>query len=316
MLVRQKKGGGGPNRRAASYACFFVLPLLCALPAQAELLPPHDTVLETRPDFDSGSFQSSETSEIPPLTDFTLAPFAFGPDDGIKSAFGSTRENTALLELMRDLAPIVQPMEQHDSGENSQPSSSAASLHIIAASADPSLSEVEVDPSDGRPTVRDVLRTIDRGGSGRAEPSANPASLDEPQNVMPDELKALRTSILDSRFLGELIADVITVNSSIDDTFSVLGFGKFELDDDAQDSGTMGLTQDQSSVANFNVSQYSGADTVAYPVQHLPSQSPEKMDLLRLVLDYLESSTGMMVAIFAAAVFALISTFRVIARLR
>jgi hypothetical protein len=234
------------------------------------------------------------------------------PGLGLHALSEALREDARIAAILRGIMPDGAALMPGQRDANlPQPGASAAYTQsrpepepTAEISSDVANSALEVD-DQGRVSLRQALQAIRGPDLGAAQGATRArGNSDDPDDDI-DITVDLRREILDNRFLGEALAQVIGVNS-LDGTFSIFGIGHFTLDSHGQsmtdltDSSTFGL---------------SSPDLVDRSLQRHHDDTA-KIDVLSLLLAFFESPAGELVAAFLATALLAWSTTRIAARLR
>jgi hypothetical protein len=242
---------------------------------------------------------------------------------GLAAIAEAMRADAAIKEILRDILPPVTSAllarDVDERGEQSQfqiegaaePKSAAAASRARRSSARNTEIEdaaIETDGS-GAPSLRQVLHAIAvPAPTGRAQTSEVLGDQDgDDDDARPGF--DLTSRLLESRVLGEAMEHIIEVDS-VDNSFSIFGAGRFEFQIGGADHGFV-LTD---LTSNFSIDLSPTSSPDAMPRQ--PRAAVPKIDVLAIMLGFLESATGTITSIFAGTLLLLWSTMRIAARLR
>jgi hypothetical protein len=180
--------------------------------------------------------------------------------------------------------------------------------------------DVALTEDDG-PTLRTVMRSL--LSVRRPNRKEKPRTVTQSVATAADDVLAksfdLSERLLDSRMLGDVLQTIIQPTADgRTNSFSVLGYGRFELDVDQSTSwgnitlseGTTGLSL---SVPLENPTAY--GDGAPYRVEQRPPL-PAGGDLITATVDFLTSETGIFVMVLAGCLVLVLAAFRVAMTLR
>jgi hypothetical protein len=261
-----------------------------------------------------GADRRAETGAAAGLGEFVLdttAPETEAGNLGIAAVTDAIRDNADIGDILREAFPPKRLLPEAREIEAHKPT--------LLASADPAAvgsasigerdapgaiahtDDATVDLNDGRLSLRQVLRSV--ASPQRTRKDGDDLALDGDGGSFD-----VSQRLLDSRLAAEALAHIVSV-SSIDGSLSVFGVGSFEVQ--IAPSGHGFVVTDLVSNASFSLD--AGYADPAAAVRRPP---PTKIDVVGVVLNFLESTTGFLVMSGGAMIMLLWSMSRFLARLR
>ena len=217
----------------------------------------------------------------------------------------------------RDLDERGDPVQFQVAGDaadrKSAPAPSRARRRLPPRNAETEDGAVEIDDG-GALSLRQVLHAIatsaqtDRARTRGARDDQDGDDTDDND----DEARPgfdLTSRLLDSRILGEAMEHIIEVDS-VDNSFSIFGVGRFELQVGGADHSF--VRTDPASTLSLDLSPSPPPDAAPRP-RH---GANVKINLLAIVLGFLATATGTLVSVFAGTLLLLWSAMRLAVRLR
>jgi hypothetical protein len=276
---------------------------------------------------------SADVGEILKRPDDSVNPKATLRDAGETSLADAIQENAAVRRILRGVVLRTEPLDvvrelerrilaiEVDPGESAvsdpnarRPATRERRAATSAPARDPGNERViTIDNDVDVASVRQVLRAIVAGARAQPVQADEPPADGDDAPAEGDDLAGgpkfdLADRLLDSRFLGALIDDIVQVNP-YDSTFSLFGMGQFEIVTGPAGRGV--TVTERSSDLSFTV----GAQAYPEPVR-APRRNGPRLQLLALILDFLQSTTGILVTIGTAISLLMLGSYRVAIRLR
>lgn len=242
--------------------------------------------------------------------------FAAGARDMALAALAEgMREDLEIKEILRGVLPAIDlPQIARDAEVGDDPVQPQVAAALNSKPPLPERSDVMPDPSrtdsgveldeDGEISLRQVLHAI--ASPAQKARAGNLRSNDDDDDGTDIDLTSW---LLQSQFLGDAMEHIIEIDS-FDNSFSIFGVGRFEFQAGGDGEG-FAITD-----LNSGLSLDLGTDSP--PEEGLRHRQPVagRVNLVALVLSFLDTQTGVMTSIFAGTLLLLWGTIRVTGRLR
>ena len=326
MVAAGDRGAAARAHRAWRMPLGIVIAMGCLPPgAGASILEAGDGRqaagwLQTGPAAAADAFGDIFTpAEREPVSSPALA----ASERGLAAVAEALRGDAAIKEMLRDILPPVTPAQlARDLDERGDPvqfqvadaadtkSAPAAPRARRGPTRDGDTEDAATETDDnGALTLRQVLHAI--ATPAQTDRARTHGTVDDQDG---DDEEAgpsldLTSRLLDSRILGEAMEHIVEVDS-VDNSFSIFGVGRFELQIGGADHSF--VVTDLGSNLSLDLSPTPSPD--AGPRE--PRAAAVKINLLALALSFLESPTGVMASIFSGTLLLLWGAVRLAARLR
>ena len=241
-------------------------------------------------------------------------------DMGLTALAEGVRDDPEIRKILRDVLPTVSASQlmhefedrddsvkhQVAAGQDAKPTR-PASGERGDAELNPGMTDAAVElDEDGRLSLRQVLHAVTSPVKRNRATSGE--SLGHNDDDDGESGFDLTSPLLESRFLGDAMEQVIAIDS-IDNSFSIFGAGHFELQMGGNQNFILTDLENNFSLALGPEAPF---DQSARP----PGPQSAKIDVLGLVLGFLESPTGVLMSIFAGTFLFSWSAVRMAAFLR
>lgn len=224
----------------------------------------------------------------------------------VADALGPTDARSGIVEPLRDTERQAQDAGQQPGGKDRKsPPRKAPQRGQSDDVLDTSLVQ-----QDG-PTLRTVLRSLVRvrKPAERRKPRTVADSISDAAADVIDDGLSLGERLLDSQMLGEAVRTIITrpADYEIDNSFSILGHGKFEMELDlSADLGEVSLSERTSGTSVSMALE----PKLTYDTEERRRPPQEKIDLMQIISNFVRSATGVSLIIISGILLLVLGMFR------